>query len=166
MQLVSSFLCTTALCFAMCVALGCATEASDAPKDRQAGSSQTEDDPCRSQCELAAGHCAVMAFEDFANFDETSAQWRAQCPAEVDQRFPFVVEAECADGIKILYRGSGKTTEHRYFETTGEFIALSTRTDVSKNECGGIGFWPERVTCERPVVTKSFCDVFTVGQAL
>lgn len=113
---------------------------------------------CRAQCELAAGACVERELDAFESFDETLALWSQRCPDAGEARsFPFVVAGRCRDGMRVLYTGGGFTTERRYFDATGSFIALTTGTDVVDQECGGRGYWPEPVVCEAPVITAVHC---------
>lgn len=134
-----------------------------------ASCSLAPNDACRSQCELAAGSCEEIPIEEFAEFDEELATWRAQTGGlNCEDAFPFVVVGECADGKKFLFNGGGFTALVQYYSAEDDtFVGLETQTDVVMPPCNGKGFWPEPVACEEPTVTEVVCGtLYDVGEVV
>jgi hypothetical protein len=117
---------------------------------------------CRSACELAAGECPEQKFLDL---DPTRDEFAD--PEQCGSATLFAVEGLCADGRPFLYRGTGFTTEVRYFTSGGSFLALSTTTDVISEPCFGQSYWPEPVACPDAVVSDVLCGTtFAPGDAV
>jgi hypothetical protein len=125
------------------------------------------DDPCVSQCELAAGSCdETRAPSDYPDRDSTAAAWTAAV-VSCDQPLPYVVAGDCSGGGTFLLRGGGFTSEARVFDPTGSFVALSTQTDVIDPTCDGRGYWPQPPACDGATVSEVLCGtLFEVGQAV
>ncbi len=133
-------------------------------------------DPCRSQCELAAGGCEEQPIEDFEDFATTAEAWREELedltPTDTNgdgnQDLPFVYAGQCADGTLFLYRGTGFTVLIHFFDAESEeFVALRTGTDVVDPVCSGRGYWPERVECENATVTEAIVGAgFAAGDPI
>ena len=120
-------------------------------------------DPCRSQCELAAGQCEERGIEEFGDFDTTLGEWQAEAGnLDCDRSFPFMVTGECGDGVTLfLYRGTGFTTLTNYYDSeTGRFMSLTTTTDAIEPRCEGRGYFPELFVCRDAVVTEVICGTF------
>lgn len=147
--------------------LGDATVVGAAAGTASASGPNSADDRCRSQCELA-GRCEEIPLESFMTFAETASDWSGICASSFgDGAFPFVIEGSCADGKRVLATGGGFTTERRYFDDSGRFVALTTSTDVIDPVCKGKGYWPERVQCDRGKVTLVHCGtIYEVGDPL
>lgn len=131
-------------------------------------------DPCRSQCPLATidDQCVEKPLDSFSAIDVTRSEWsETLCGAQADMTdaFPYLLEARCADGKRLLYRGTGHTIERRYYTASGEFIALETAGDGGQGpSCNGSAYWPERVACANAVVVRVDCGTgsFRVGDSV
>ena len=126
------------------------------------------DDPCLSQCELGLRVCLDLELTDFADFDATRDEWRAE-PICVDT-FPFLnmVAGRCATGESFLYESGGFVSTINFYDgVDGQFISLLTSTDGIEPVCLGIGYWPFKMECADAVITEVICgEGFTVGDTV
>jgi hypothetical protein len=118
-------------------------------------------DECPASCEMES----AQGCDDpnFADLDVARAGYRARCDAGAI----WVFEAECENGTIVLRSGTGYTSEGRFYDPkSGEFLGLTTTTDVVSPPCDGKGYWPDRVACRKPVVTRVLCgSAFAEGDA-
>ena len=127
---------------------GALPDGSSAPDS--SGASVPEE--CRSQCELAAGSCDEIPFDQFPTYEETHSEWGDSC-----ESYLFAVAGTCADGSPLLYYNTGFTFEQRFYDSKGNFRGLTTGTDVVEPVCQGESYWPEVVRCVDPVTTEVLC---------
>jgi hypothetical protein len=60
--------------------------------------------------------------------------------------------------VVVLRSGTGYTSEGRFYDPeSGEFLGLTTTTDVSSPPCDGKSFWPARVPCRSPAIARVLC---------
>jgi len=118
---------------------------------------------CRSQCELA-GSCPARAFEDYPDYDATLTEWGL--PDSCDG-LVFAHAGTCADDKRFLQVGNGTTSELRYFDASGQFLGLTTATDVAAEPCWGHSFWPDAIVCKGATVRIVYCgNVWSEGEAI
>jgi hypothetical protein len=156
------------LCVLALLWTGCGDEqgaATESDKVSDSGTMQ-HDDPCRSQCPLnTEGPCKEKPFESFPALDVTFKEWsNARCVG--GGSFPFLLEAKCQDGTRVLYYGTGVAIERRYYDASGQFLGLETAGDGGQGPtCNDSAYWPVRVECEDAKATKVVCgDQFKVGE--
>lgn len=113
---------------------------------------------CRRQCEQ---DCEEIAIEDFPTFDVTRAEWSKEC-----ENLYFAVAGECADGAPVLQKGTGFTSELRFYDADKNFLGLETGSDVIDRVCRGRTYWPEVIPCEAPRVTDVLCGSWKIGDAI
>jgi len=144
--------------------------------DTDAGGGDTDaadaGDPCRSQCPLNVDGdtCVEQPLESFPVLEATLDEWSAtMCVGDPSDMFPFLLEAMCDDGTRVLYYGSGLSIERRYYDASGQFLALETGGDGGQGPtCNSSAYWPVRVVCENAVATNVVCGTanFMVGDAV
>jgi len=73
---------------------------------------------------------------------------------------------ECAASLTFVYRYNGRgTSEIRYFDGSGTFVAVTNQADAIDVTCGGRTYWPTLVECRDAVITEVICGTrFEVGQ--
>lgn len=103
---------------------------------------------CRSQCELAAGECADLSFEEMPDYDATLERWSQAASASAG-----LVAGACSNGRRFIFTANGFTSEARFFTPGGSFLGLGTTTDDIERTCWGESYWPEPVRCELATVT-------------
>lgn len=121
-----------------------------------------DDSVCRSQCSSDGSSCVEQPFESFADVESGRALYEARC----EDGALWAFEAECEDGTVILRSGTGYTSEGRFYDgDSGEFLGLTKTTDVVSPPCNGKNYWPSRVPCRMPVVTRVLCGTaFSQGE--
>jgi hypothetical protein len=112
---------------------------------------------CRDQCELAAGACPDLAFEDMPDYAATLESWGS------GSDFAGVAAGECSNGRRFILTANGTTSEARFFTPAGQFLGLSTSTDVITPTCEGQSYWPEPVRCAQATVTVVLNGGFVVA---
>lgn len=125
-------------------------------------------DPCRSQCELAAGECAERPLSEFANYQTTLEEWRARtAELSCEDEFTFVAAGNCEGPnfgdlpptiFLFLHDHGPYVSRTHYFDAdTQRFLSLTTTTDVIDPACQGKGYWPLNIECTNAVVTEVLC---------
>lgn len=150
------------------------TNGEDSGSGADAGDSggAVDTDPCLSQCPLNVDHsnCVEQPLESFPELDVTLEEWsETMCDGEPTEGFPFLLEARCADGTRLLYYGSGLSIERRYYTSSGEFIALETGSDGGQGpRCNSSAYWPVRVECDNAIAANVVCGTatFMVGDSV
>jgi hypothetical protein len=106
-------------------------------------------------------------FESFPKLEVTLEEWSTtRCGADAAADFPYLLEARCQSGARVLYYGSGFSIERRYYDRSGQFLALETAGDGGQGpSCNGSAYWPVRVECENAKATNVVCGTasFKVG---
>ena len=124
-------------------------------------SSESAPEECRVECE-AGDPCADIPFDEFPSLSTTRTEWKALCDAAF-----FVIEGTCDDGSSVLSRGTGYTSEIRFYDKDGKFRGLIETTDVCAVPCNCETYWPEVVRCEHSTTTEVFCGkAFSVGDPI
>jgi hypothetical protein len=90
-------------------------------------------------------------------------EWQGRCPQGATRTFPRLSEATCADGTRALELALGRGVERRFFDANGKFLAVEMEGDFIDPICAGIRYWPKRVVCDSPVVTKVHCGPAATG---
>jgi hypothetical protein len=130
-----------------------------APPSNDAG------DPCRSQCPLNVddSNCVEQPLASFPDLEVTLEDWSAtMCVGDPSGMYPYLLEAMCDDGTRLLYYGTGLSIERRYYDSSGQFLALETGADGGQGpSCNSSAYWPVRVVCENAVATNVVCGTAT-----
>lgn len=103
---------------------------------------------CLLQCESEPGGCSERQFEDLDTMREA---W-SDC-----EDYLQVEQGSCDDGTVWLSNSRGFTGETWYFDTDGEFKALTTWSDAQDDECRGEYYYPHPVTCNDSSVDEVLC---------
>lgn len=126
-------------------------------------------DECRSQCELAAGQCDEQPMESFPSFSEQLDLWRGEAESQSCQGVSRYA-AQCSNGRNVLVEDFVQVQYYSFYEgSTDVFLGLRTRTDTNRYPpCNSVGYWPEWISCDDPVVTEVLCEGgdYDVGDAL
>ena len=120
-------------------------------------------DVCRSQCGPGPSDCDEQPFESFGDLESGRATYQERCDAGA--RWAF--EAVCADGVIVLRSGTAYGSEGRFYDPdSGEFLGLTIGSDQSSAPCYAKSYWPVRVACSEPVVTRVLCGTsFSEGDS-
>jgi len=110
----------------------------------------TAHDVCRRQC--YGGACVEAPLESFEDREATYERFSTRC---TQGPRPSVLEARCADGSWRVDSSTGYAVDRRYFDAAGRFRGLVSGRDKI-DDCESV-YWPEKIVCERPEVTRVAC---------
>ncbi len=123
----------------------------------------TSDNGCPHGCTHKLGDfCAQWELSPREDYETTLAAWTQECGGF---NAAFVLEAQCSNGQRLLYRGSGLSIERRYFDGAGELLSLEVASDGNPPGCPL--FWPVASSCGNAQVTRMSCgNAYDVGQRI
>jgi len=144
---------------------GCGDTDGGSDRSGDSGSTERDTDPCRSQCPLnvEGDNCVEQPFDSFPDLEVTLEAWStSMCVGDAADAFPYLLEATCEDGTLVLYYGSGFSIERRYYDGSGQFLALETGGDGGQGpNCDSSAYWPVRVACDNATATNVGCGTAT-----
>ena len=122
-----------------------------------------EADECRTQCGPNTRDCDEQPLESFGDLESGRTIYQERC----DDGARWAFEAQCADGIVVLRSGTGFGSEGRFYDPdSGEFLGLTVTGDQSSQPCFNKSYWPVRVACREPVITRVLCGTtFSEGES-